>query len=152
MISTFQSSANPPLEQIIENCQEIEQYRTKHKKSFIHLFKERTKSNSDSTKDLVIRKQSLYFETVVEERPIFTNQQPKFSLHRLTRLYSLERKSKRDPSLAAKYKHTINEQINTGHAKKLTEKESKTAISITSYIKPAVLKPRLIIQELWNKK
>ena len=51
-----------------------------------------------------------------------------------TRLYSLERKFKRDPFLAAKHKQTINEYINKGYAKKLTEKESKTLTSITNYV------------------
>ena len=51
-----------------------------------------------------------------------------------TRLYSLERKLKGDPSLAAKYMQPINQYINKGHAKKLTEKESKNLTSITNYI------------------
>ena len=51
-----------------------------------------------------------------------------------THLYSLERKFKRDLSLVAKYKQTLNEYINKGHAKKLTEKESKTLASITNCI------------------
>ena len=51
------------------------------------------------------------------------------------RLYLLERKFKREPSLATKYKKkTINEYINKGHTKKLTEKESKTLTIITNYI------------------
>ena len=51
-----------------------------------------------------------------------------------TRLYSLQRKFKRYPSLAAKYKQTINAYINKGHTETLTENQSKTLTSITNYI------------------
>ena len=68
---------------------------------------------------------------------LWKNEQPSLTNNRnlaCTRLYSLERNFKRDPFLAAKNKQTINEYINNGHAKKLTEEESKTLASITNYI------------------
>ena len=52
----------------------------------------------------------------------------------LSRFSSLERKFERNPEFANKYKETINEYVNKGHAVKLTQEDSKNVTPITNYV------------------
>ena len=52
----------------------------------------------------------------------------------LLRLHSTERKLKKNPELARKYRDVINSYISKGHAKKLTPEESKETTSKTWYL------------------
>ena len=52
----------------------------------------------------------------------------------LSRFSSLEKKFERDPEFANKYKETINEYVNKGHAVRLTQENSKNVTPITNYV------------------
>ena len=60
----------------------------------------------------------------------------------VSRLHSTERKLKKNPELARKYRDVINSYISKGHAKKLTPEESRKTTSRTWYLPHhAVLNP-----------
>ena len=60
----------------------------------------------------------------------------------MKRLERIERRLSKNKKLADKYREIINGYINEGHARKLTEKESKTTSNITNYIPhPFALNP-----------
>ena len=49
-------------------------------------------------------------------------------------MFSLEKKFSTNPSLADKYKETMKDYIDKGHATKLSQKEAQTVSNITNYI------------------
>ena len=52
----------------------------------------------------------------------------------VSRLHSNERKLKKDPELAVKYKKVINDYVNRGHAKKTTHEDAKLTSLRTWYL------------------
>ena len=52
----------------------------------------------------------------------------------LSRFSSLEKKFERNPEFANKYKETINDYVNKGHAVKLSQEKSKNVKRITNYV------------------
>ena len=52
----------------------------------------------------------------------------------VSRFSSLEKKLRRHPEFANKYKDTTNDYVNKGHSVKLTQEKSKNITPITNYI------------------
>ena len=129
--NSFQSFTSPPLNQIIENFWEIESYRTKHKETSSTFSKKEQKAIQ--TLERTVSFENKHYSVGLlwkNNQPSLINNQNLACRH----LYSSERGLKRNPYLTAKYKQKINEFINKGHVKKLTEKESNSLTSIINYI------------------
>ena len=52
----------------------------------------------------------------------------------LSRFHSLEKEFKQHPKFAEKYKNTINDYINKGHAVNLSLEEAKHVSPVTNYV------------------
>ena len=100
----FKSYTIPPLDQIVENFWEIESYGTNHQETSSSFSKEEQRAIQTLEKTVSFENDHYSVGLLrINEQPSLNNNQNLAC----TRLYSLERKFQRDPSLAAKYKQKI---------------------------------------------
>ena len=117
------------LQQQIERFWEVDSYATKQDPS------EATLSVEDK-RALAVLQSSTVKERGHYKTPLLWKGEPIMANNRamaVSRLHSAQRKLKKDPELAEKYKKVINDYVNRGHAKKMTYEEAKSTLRSTCH-------------------
>ena len=130
-ISANRITVTSEMTKMVENFWKTESYSTNDIKTESILSQEESKAlsilNSTTEKKNNQYSVGLLWKT---EQPLLVNNRPLA----VSRLYSLEKKFQKEPDFKKMYFDTMNDYVNKGHAKKLTNNEKTYLSNITNYI------------------